>query len=457
MITTYKKFIANKDTNSIWRKAKQLEFTGTGAIKKIIRYLTHSFGELTTRNSMTLRYIGFILNKSSNKLELTDAGRAFIYARNKQKILDQQLMKIYLNCDEINSRIKIKIIPLEAILLILKDIKKITLQEYILFVCWINKESDIQKTVNFIKYYRKHKNEQANFNSALEEKVHKLAISDFKDNIKRFYDMLLLASFLKKSNDNSLQASISNKDIDHIIANIDHTKLTKNNYYTYLTSRPSTKDSKAYQDILNQLKDVSGEEKEQIVDGIYGRKPLPNMDSVTPTEISLNIAQTLRKKGVGGRKKTAKKIDYILKNTENKRYGDRAEEIIVKHEKKYLEINNKKTLALKVERVSLKDDSLGYDVLSFDSSGTKKHIEVKGVKGKTSKSFSFFISSNEINVAKNDTFYHLYIVFECGSTMPKVFCMPNPFTNIIPGVSITSHIPGVGIYPVKYMVTVNLT
>lgn len=47
----------------------------------------------------------------------------------------------------------------------------------------------------------------------------------------------------------------------------------------------------------------------------------------------------------------------------------------MKYEKNKLIENGKNTLSVKVERVSLKSDSDGFDVLSYEINGKKKQIE----------------------------------------------------------------------------------
>lgn len=81
----------------------------------------------------------------------------------------------------------------------------------------------------------------------------------------------------------------------------------------------------------------------------------------------------------------------------------------------------------KPEQVSLKDDSLGYDIISYSKDGSQRMIEVKATN-KSSKDFNFFISANEILAAKyfKDR-YHIYIVFKPYSSKPRIYDIGNPF------------------------------
>lgn len=88
-------------------------------------------------------------------------------------------------------------------------------------------------------------------------------------------------------------------------------------------------------------------------------------------------------------------------------------------------------------------DGLGYDILSFDSEGNKKYIEVKTTKGTCNT--RFFISPNEIQFSsENFKNYYLYRVYEFieskksgkikminGDISTKIELVPNSYSGII--------------------------
>jgi hypothetical protein len=81
-----------------------------------------------------------------------------------------------------------------------------------------------------------------------------------------------------------------------------------------------------------------------------------------------------------------------------------------KYEIKILEENNRYDLAKKVAHHSVTiGDGLGYDILSFDLSGTKKFIEVKTTRG-ISKT-DFFVTQTELQRSKVETEFYLYRVY----------------------------------------------
>ena len=103
-----------------------------------------------------------------------------------------------------------------------------------------------------------------------------------------------------------------------------------------------------------------------------------------------------------------------------KRIGDRGEQIVLRTERLILEDSGRPDLAEKVEQISKHDDSVGYDIKSYDDNGLEKYIEVKS----TLKPVGFcnlFISSNELRISKNKDNYYFYIVFDVGSENPKIW------------------------------------
>lgn len=446
MLHEYLDFLKTKDSNSFWRKAHQREYT-RDATAKIFEDLTTGFSKLTTRNSITLRYLGFIINRGRDRLDKTVAAQTFIKTSDKQRILDEQLMKVYLDCPIINARLSIKIIPLYVIFSIIAITGYITLDEYALFVCWVTDNNEIFTVAKFIIDFRKNKKEIRKYYSALREKSREFGISDFKGNIKRLFDMLLLSSYFRRDNKNIMIPALPIEDINVVIKGFDEEKYKESNYYDYLITNDGLNSDPYYINLIKSLKSKSPSEKDEIIKGVLQDLSLPSVDEIKPIAIDLKIGSSTPPKRASGKRKHSKKIDFEERETTNRRFGNHAELIVMKYEQEILKNNGKNKLADKIQRISLIDDSRGYDILSFASDGCEKHIEVKGVRGKPGSSFRFFVSQNEIDIAKSDKHYHLYIVFDLMSKNPSIFAMPNPF--------ITS-IPGVTVYPTKFIVDVQL-
>lgn len=118
--------------------------------------------------------------------------------------------------------------------------------------------------------------------------------------------------------------------------------------------------------------------------------------------------------------KNSKKVDYSVQSKKFKRIGNRGEQIVVMAERQILIKSGKPDLAEKVDQISKRDDSIGYDIKSYDNSGVEKYIEVKS----TLKPVGFcniFISSNELRISKRKDNYYFYIVYDVGSKKPKIW------------------------------------
>jgi hypothetical protein len=116
----------------------------------------------------------------------------------------------------------------------------------------------------------------------------------------------------------------------------------------------------------------------------------------------------------------AVKRDYLEREARNQSLGLAGEEFVAQFEHwRLLELGEKK-LAERVEHVSRsRGDGLGYDVLSFDSNGRERFIEVKTTT--FGRETPFFVSRGELALSKiADEQFHLYRLFEFRKT-PKLF------------------------------------
>lgn len=447
MINKYKEYLAGKNTKNFWKKAKQKEYT-SDAVDKILKDLTVNFSTLTTRNSITLRYLGLVINLGADNLKISNAGETFLNSPYRQKILDEQVMKIYLDCPQLNDNLSIKIAPMETLLIILYQIDFITFDEYMLFVCWINDNNEIPQVLDMILDYRKNSNKE-NYIKILEEKSKELGIGDFADNVKRFFDMILISSYITKKDD-KIMSILSKKDIEIILESFHFRDFSSSGYFSYLTFNNGWQfytSNPSYIKVIESLEQRTTEEQEEIINKITGGLEFPDLSKVDPAiidmEIDDNDSRMVREKGAVY---NPGKIDFELRDSNNRMAGDFAEKIVIKHEIGEIKKVLPKKIA-EIKQVSLTDDSLGYDILSFNPDGSEKHIEVKAVRNKPALTFRFYISENEVLIAKQDPHYNLYIVFDYLSEKPYIYKMPNPFINKIPGVTID---------PIKFLVTVRI-
>ena len=119
----------------------------------------------------------------------------------------------------------------------------------------------------------------------------------------------------------------------------------------------------------------------------------------------------------------AVKRDYLEREARNQSLGMAGEEFVALFEHWRLIELGQRRLADKVEHVSqTKGDGLGYDVLSYDSDGKERFIEVKTTT--FGRDTPFFVSRGELALshgAKDQ--FHLYRLFEFRNA-PRLFDLP---------------------------------
>jgi hypothetical protein len=118
----------------------------------------------------------------------------------------------------------------------------------------------------------------------------------------------------------------------------------------------------------------------------------------------------------------AAKRDYVAREARNRALGLAGEELVVSYEQQRLERSGFGSLAGKVEHTSVKrGDGTGYDILSFETDGRERFIEVKTTA--FAKATPFYISRTEVEFSKvTSQRYHLYRLFEF-RTKPRMFAL----------------------------------
>ena len=114
------------------------------------------------------------------------------------------------------------------------------------------------------------------------------------------------------------------------------------------------------------------------------------------------------------------KVNYIAVEQANRAVGLWGEEVALNYERWRLISLGKEALADKIEWVSqIKGDGLGFDILSHNSNGSDRYIEVKATK--LTKQAPFYFSHLEYDFSKkNSAKFFLYRVFNLHAD-PKLF------------------------------------
>jgi len=120
-----------------------------------------------------------------------------------------------------------------------------------------------------------------------------------------------------------------------------------------------------------------------------------------------------RKTGVASSRMNWKtgQTNYLEQEARNQRIGRAGEKFILNFEQARLIHEDREDLAGRIDHVADQDDSAGFDILSFESSGKERFIEVKTTR--YGEYTPFFISKNEIQFCEEHTDgYHLYRVYK---------------------------------------------
>lgn len=114
--------------------------------------------------------------------------------------------------------------------------------------------------------------------------------------------------------------------------------------------------------------------------------------------------------------------NYIEAEAKNRSIGDAGEEFILRFEHERLWRKGKRKLADQIEHISKsRGDFMGFDILSFETNGREKFIEVKTTK--YSALTRFFASANEVGVSQTHADkYQLYRLFNFNKR-PKFFVL----------------------------------
>jgi len=115
--------------------------------------------------------------------------------------------------------------------------------------------------------------------------------------------------------------------------------------------------------------------------------------------------------------------DYLAREARNRSLGRAGELFVLELESRRLHAEGKKALSARVEHVAASQgDGLGYDVLSFESNGRERLIEVKTTA--FGELTPFYVSRNEIARSHADADkYRLYRLFDFREK-PRVFQLP---------------------------------
>jgi hypothetical protein len=129
-------------------------------------------------------------------------------------------------------------------------------------------------------------------------------------------------------------------------------------------------------------------------------------------------------------KRLVRKFDPVERDYRNRTLGAAGESFVVDLEKRRLAEADRTDLARRVRWIAAEDgDGAGYDVLSFNSNGRERLIEVKTTNGAART--PFFLSRNECQMAsERPEDWQIYRV-HLFATSPKLFTLSPPLENAV--------------------------
>jgi len=348
--------------------------------------------DVTVRNSMEYRYLG-LLAVEAKEVKDTTAGLALMDddGSNLQTIIDCQIAKFWLS-NPTNNRLKIDAYPLFVAGKILSETGYLNWSEYLTVVIWVQSHSDIKPAINLIHEIRKFS--FAEQESLLKETKAMASTKDLGDQARRPWKLISNHSLVKLDGVYTLRLATSNKEATDYLDAIERSIPSKRSSYESYLLTPLNLPPVV---INNSSKDA----------GLSFREVLLKPRLETEPKYK-NVVRPPRH------------LDYDSIQKARNEAGQAAEIYVFNTERNLLSSLGLTAFAESVERLSLVDDGLGYDILSFETDGTEKHIEVKSVS-KIAGNCSIFISANEVRTAQADPNWVMYVVMGNGSTKPYIW------------------------------------
>lgn len=158
--------------------------------------------------------------------------------------------------------------------------------------------------------------------------------------------------------------------------------------------------------------------------GLDGLIQLEGPPGTTPYDLpeEIDFAAALQpapkppKKTSGPKGKGAKKVNYKQKQERNDFVGALGEKFAHRYE--LWRLRDHDDLRNKVSHVSTEDDTLGYDISSWNPDGTERLVEVKSTQGPLET--RFFISANELSCAQANP--DTYVILRVGNLKGEPVC-----------------------------------
>lgn len=187
-----------------------------------------------------------------------------------------------------------------------------------------------------------------------------------------------------------------------------------------------------YQDLLRSVIEdrLDGERRLQeiVASAVVARPPAPRLPSdlltiEVPAPAGVEDSYAFRDRVP--RRQSPLKRDYLAIESRNASLGLEGERLVLRFEHERLWRAGQRTLADRIEHVSqTRGDGLGYDILSYETDGRERFVEVKTTR--FGEMTPFFVSRAEVRASGEiGDQYRLFRVFAF-SRVPRLFALPGP-------------------------------
>jgi len=155
---------------------------------------------------------------------------------------------------------------------------------------------------------------------------------------------------------------------------------------------------------------------------------IPETDDILASLVKSPSIPTLERQNLRAevRESTTRySVDYLAQEANNRSLGTAGEQFVIRFEQARLIRADRDKLASKVEHIAVtQNNSVGYDVLSFETTGQERLIEVKTTA--YGPLTPFFVTRNEVDVSQRTAIsYYLYRTFDF-RRQPKLFTKQGP-------------------------------
>jgi hypothetical protein len=187
-----------------------------------------------------------------------------------------------------------------------------------------------------------------------------------------------------------------------------------------------------YQQLLHDVVSNRLENNRVLVDFVRGQvdqpAKVPDIDNILEALVEPPSPTPLERHHTGTKVREPSArfgIDYLALESRNRSLGVAGERFVVLFEQARLIRAGRENLASKIEHTAAtQGDSAGFDILSFETTGQERRIEVKTTA--YGPLTPFFVSRNEVDVSQRPTpGYYLYRTFDF-RRQPKLFTKQGP-------------------------------